>query len=92
MVYRNLIAEMTRAKITPEAMGEKMGLCKVTIYYKINGRVEWKVAQMLQAQAIINEALGTNYTLDYLFTPYEEEGKYCGCKKSSNSPEAGNNL
>lgn len=66
-MYRNLMAEMARAGIMYKEMAEKLGIRESTYSFKVNGKVDWKLKEMLAVQKVLNEKLGTCYTLDYLF-------------------------
>ena len=66
-MFKNLIAEMARAGLLYKEMAEKIGIGEVAYSNKIKGITDWKVTEMVAIQKIINEKLGTSYTLDYLF-------------------------
>lgn len=64
------MAEIARAGFTNKALAEKAGMGEVAFGYKVKGKTEWLLKEMLAIQNIINEELQTNYTLDYLFKKF----------------------
>ena len=66
-MFKNLLAEMTRAGIQQKEMAKKIGIRPATFSVKMNGKTEWRVSEMTTIQEVINKELGTSYTLDYLF-------------------------
>ena len=67
-MFRNLYAEMGRAGFTYKTLAKDIGISEVVFGRKINGKVDWKVTEMIAIQQLINKELGTSYTLDYLFS------------------------
>lgn len=68
-MFRNLMAEMARADINNKEMAEKIGIGETAYGRKLKGTNDWNVSEMIAIQKILNEELGTSYTLDYLFSP-----------------------
>lgn len=67
---KNLLAEMARAGFTTKGLAEKVGIGEVACGYKIKGKTDWILKEMIAIQNVLNETLGTSYTLDYLFQRY----------------------
>lgn len=68
MRYANLEAEFTRMGLSVEEVGEKLGFAKVVLYNRLNGKTSWTLSDMLKVQKLVNDRLGKQYTLDYLFS------------------------
>lgn len=66
-MYKNLLAEMSRAKIKSTEMANILGITLQAFIMKKRGKNDWKLKQMVVIQEQINQKLNTNYTLDYLF-------------------------
>lgn len=66
-MYKNLVAEMSRAGIKSTEMSNILGITLQSFILKKQGKNEWKLKQMVVMQEQINQKLNTNYTLDYLF-------------------------
>ena len=64
---KNLLAELARAGFTNKAMAEKIDIGERPFGYKIKGITDWTLKEMVAIQKILNDELGTSYTLDYLF-------------------------
>lgn len=64
---KNLLAELARAGYSNKAMAEKIGISEVPFGNKIKGKTDWTLREMVAIQKILNEEIGTSYTLDYLF-------------------------
>lgn len=74
-MFRNLIAEMARAGFTNKAIAKEINISEIAYGRKVSGVSDWKATEMVAVQKIINDKLGTNYTLDYLFKSDKKEDK-----------------
>ena len=67
-MYRNLEAEMARAKITQAYLAKQLGITPTTLSLKLNGKSNLSLKECVQ----IKKILDTKETVDYLFA--EDEG------------------
>jgi hypothetical protein len=65
--FRNLAAEKARYKVSNKMIAEVIGKSIDTVDKKMSGAIDWKANEMLA----IKRAFFPQYTLDYLFEPYE---------------------
>ena len=72
-MFKNLQAELVRAGITNSEMAEMLGMSKVLFSQRINGHTSWTLREMIKIQEEINTKLGTEYSLDYLFSQRQDE-------------------
>ena len=70
-MYKNLQAELKRAGITETEMCHILGLSRVTFSKRMNVPDGWTLREMDFIRKTLNEKLGTNYSLDYLFEKKE---------------------
>lgn len=64
MIFPNLMAEMTRTGISQEVLAEKIGISRVTLSYKMNGKTDFTLREMLETA----DTLGFNrLEIGYLF-------------------------
>ena len=68
MRFSNLEAEFARMGLSVEEVGKELGVSKVLIYNRLNGRTSWTLSDMLQVQQLVNGRTKSHYTLDYLFS------------------------
>lgn len=66
-LFPNLKTEIFRLRSNIVEFSQKLGISDRTLYHKMNGKQEFKLEEMIKIKEIINEELGTDYTLDYLF-------------------------
>ena len=74
-MYRNLKAEMSRAGLSGIRLAEWLNISTTELYYKLNGKHEWKLKQMMATQKLLNELLKSDLTLEYLFSRGEENDR-----------------
>lgn len=67
MRFSNLEAEIARIGMSPEKVGEAIGMSKQIIYNRLNGKTKWTLTEMLKIQRLINSKSNAKNTLDYLF-------------------------
>lgn len=67
MRFSNLEAEIARIGMSPEKVGEAIGMSRQIIYNRLNGKTKWTLVEMLKIQRVINSKSNAKYTLDYLF-------------------------
>ena len=67
MRFSNLEAEFARIGMSPEKVGEAIGMSRQIIYNRLNGKTKWTLTEMLEMQRLINSKGKAKYTLDYLF-------------------------
>lgn len=65
--YENLMAEMSRAKLTFKALSDIIGISMSTIYNKKSGVSDWTLAEMVDIQKVLQERTEQELPLDYLF-------------------------
>ena len=65
--YENLMAEMSRAKLTFKALSDIIGISMSTIYNKKSGVSDWTLAEMVDIQKVLQEKTKQELPLDYLF-------------------------
>ena len=70
-IFPNLMAEMTRTGISQEVLAEKIKISRVSLSYKMNGRSEFTLREML---AICEAIRYDEERLGYLFKKNENEG------------------
>lgn len=63
-MYSNLDAEMARKKITRASLAKKIRKSPTTLSLKLNGKAPITLAECIE----IKNAIGTDYTIDYLFS------------------------
>lgn len=66
-MYKNLKAEMSRAGLSGIKLAEWLEITPTALYYKICGKTEWNLKQMKATQSLLNELMGTQLSLEYLF-------------------------
>ena len=66
-MYRNLEAEMARAKITQAYLAKQLGITPTTLSLKLNGKSNLTLKECVQ----IKKILDTEETVDYLFAEDE---------------------
>ncbi len=62
-MFKNLDAEMARKKITRASLAEKIHKTPTTLSLKLNGKAPITLAECIE----IKNAIGKEYTIDYLF-------------------------
>ena len=70
-MYRNLEAEMARAKITQAYLAKQLGITPTTLSLKLNGKSNLSLKECVQ----IKKILDTEETVDYLFAEDERGWK-----------------
>lgn len=65
--YSNLLAELTRANISPKEVAEAIGVSLTAYYGRLKGTIKFKLADMLAIQRLIKEKTNETMSLDYLF-------------------------
>lgn len=71
-MYKNLEAELTRSGISQDEAAEHLGICLRTFKSKLDGTSDWYLRELIGLKDFINDRLGTDYSLDYLFERYGE--------------------
>ena len=74
-MYQNLKAEIARAGMTNQEMEGVIGAKYATLWRLLNGKRQWRLAEMTAIQSELEERNGTAYTLDYLFGDGDENGE-----------------
>ena len=69
--FKNISIEMVRANISISELAEKMGITKQSLYQKLNGSANILYKDIRAIQQILQELNNDKYTLDYLFTEYD---------------------
>lgn len=67
IIFRNLEAELTRAKITKAELAARIGISTGSISLKFNSKTEFTLPEMLAIQEQLKRSSGQEFTLDYLF-------------------------
>lgn len=67
MRFNNLEAEFARIGMSPEKVGEAVGMSRQLMYNRLNGTTKWTLAEMVKVQNLVNTKSNANNTLDYLF-------------------------
>lgn len=62
-MFSNLDAELARRKITKKALAEKLHKTPSTISLKLSGKAQITLNECIE----IKKAIGSEYTIDYLF-------------------------
>lgn len=62
-MFSNLDAEMARKKMTRASLAKKMHKSPTTLSLKLNGKAPITLTECIE----IKNAIGTEYTIDYLF-------------------------
>lgn len=65
--YYNLKVEFNKTGESIIVIAEHIGLNRVLLYNRLNGRNAWKLDEMILAQAYLKEKTGRKKSLDYLF-------------------------
>lgn len=71
--FKNILAEMVRANISVNILATKMGITKQALYNKLNGSNQFLYKDIRAIQQILQELNNNKYTLDYLFTEYDNQ-------------------
>lgn len=69
-MFPNLDAELARKKITRATLAERIHKTPTTLSLKLNGKAPITLSECIE----IKEAIGTDCTLDYLFSTEQEGG------------------
>lgn len=69
--YSNLLAELTRADLSPTTVAEAIGVSVPAYYSRLNGTTKFKLADMTAIQDLIKKTTDKLLSLDYLFTAYD---------------------
>jgi hypothetical protein len=67
-MFPNLLAEMTRQKITQDDIANDIGICHSSINLKLTGKREFTLKEI----QLIKEKFFPMFTLDYLFERKEK--------------------
>lgn len=70
MTPNNLRAEMAKFNITFTKLAEVAGICRQSLYTKIEGKKDWNLKEMVKIYQYINTF--ENIDFDLLFTDYIE--------------------
>lgn len=74
-MYKNLKAEIARAGLTNPEMEDVIGVKYATLWRLLNGKRQWRLAEMMAIQSELEERNGAYYTLDYLFGEGSDDGE-----------------
>ena len=66
--YSNLLAELTRANISPRVVAEAIGVSLPAYYSRLKGTTKFKLADMQAVQTLIKDTTDKTMSLDYLFS------------------------
>lgn len=69
--FKNISAEMGRANISVNDLATTIGMTKQSLYNKLNGSSQFLYKDIRAIQQILQELNNGSYTLDYLFTEYD---------------------
>ena len=65
--YPNLEDSMRRNGIRKKDIADLLGLTRVAVSMKFNGKSEFKIAEAFKVQKYIETVSGTEYNFNYLF-------------------------
>ena len=68
-MYRNLMAEIARAKISQADIAHKLGITPTTLSLKLNGKSNLTLDECVK----IKKILGVTDSVEYLFQTEEDE-------------------
>ena len=66
-MYKNLKAEIARSGLTNTEIEDVIGVKYATLWRLLNGKRQWRLAEMVAIQSELEERNGAAFTLDYLF-------------------------
>lgn len=66
-MYTNLEVAIVKSHLKKSEIAEKLNLKTVAFYRRLRGVVKWRGDERERLAVIINNTLGTNYTVKYLF-------------------------
>lgn len=69
--FKNISAEMGRANISVNELATTIGITKQSLYNKLSGSTPFLYKDIKAIQQILQELNNSSYTLDYLFTEYD---------------------
>lgn len=69
-MYRNLMAEIARAKISQADIAHQLGITPTTLSFKLNGKSNLTLDECVK----IKKILGVTESVEYLFQTEEERG------------------
>lgn len=65
--FLNLRGTLKQSNISVEEVASLMGVSRFTYNSRLTKITKWKLDEMILIKTKINEKLGTDYTLEYLF-------------------------
>lgn len=66
-MFRNLIAEMSRADLSQKELAKILGVTAGTVNKKFTGKVDFTVSEAFEIAHILTAKNGIDLTVDYLF-------------------------
>ena len=69
--FKNISIEMLKANISVNDLADKTGITRQALYQKLNGSANILYKDIRAIQQILQELNNDKYTLDYLFTEYD---------------------